>query len=235
MNQPRVVCLIATWQDEELLAEAVASAAPHVDRVIVLDGCYAGLDLAPAWSDAQNLCELPAFPNVVVFTGPVPASAAWPGEIEKRNVLLELGRAFVPDVEGPWVAVTSRWALVLDADELLVAGEQLRDLLAWVDVAHPAWEAVPLLRFEPNGQASTAPSRLFRLYADSHYGGRSYWLWSEGGRQRLDLSHDAVTEPDPGELFGVHVHHQWDRRSDWRREAQHRWGRELARRDHGTA
>ena len=30
-----VVCLIATWRDEHLLAEAVASAAPHVDRVIV--------------------------------------------------------------------------------------------------------------------------------------------------------------------------------------------------------
>ena len=207
-----IVCLIATWRDGPLLAEAVASAAPHVDQVIVLDGAYSGI-VEPGEMTCSDIKELHgatvAGANVITSF----SLDGWRGEIEKRNVLLELGRA----------AVGERYiALVLDADEVLVHGAQLRQTPG------------PLIRFEPNGSAWWAPSRSFYVDEAIRYHERSYWLQQVDTGERIDLSHGQCLEPHAVEMakaFATHVQHRWDLRDEWRAGVQHEWGRELARRD----
>jgi hypothetical protein len=220
-----IVCLIATWRGEQLLAEAVASAAPHVDHVVLLDGAYAGLDPShcPAWSDVRELgAALDGYDNVTLY-GISHPPRPWKDEITKRNVLLELGRAHVD------VAPQGLYALVLDEDELLVHGEQLREYLEWVPRDA---RAIPgLYRVEPDGTPWWAPSRLFFLSNAIRYAGRSYYLRAGDGT-RWTLEHDRGG-PYPFMPDKVHVRHQWDRRSPARAAAQREWGRRLAELDHG--
>ncbi len=217
-----IACLIATFSDGGLLAEAVESAAPHVDRVIVLDGAYRGLDAWPC-SPEEDLDAAQDAGVIVLRTGPLETFGAyWPGEIEKRNVLLELGRAFLPD-DG------DRWALVLDADELLVEGELLRSYLAEVEIFR---SAPGLARREPNGDLYHAPSRLFRLTSSVRYEGRSYWLRAPDWIGPIDLSHSLIEAVPAGQPW---IKHRWDRRSAERAALQRRWGDLLAAADgHGA-
>lgn len=230
-----IVCLIATWRDGEQLAAAVASASPHVERVVVLDGVYAGVNVehGPAWSDGGELVDAvnAGVGNVVVVVAPWPAGTTWPDEIAKRNALLELGRAFCP---------SARWALVLDADEQLVHGEQLRELVEYVEHWRPSLAAVPLARVEPSGDVWGAPSRLFRLGPFTRYVGNSYTLargdFALHYGETVDLSHARELVDDAlGQAFPVHVAHRWDLRSPARQRARVEWGRTLARLDHGDA
>jgi hypothetical protein len=220
VTEPPIVCLIATWRDGELLADAVRSARPHVGQVVVLDGGYEGVvSRGEASSTLADLAPAMAA-GALVFENP--PGYLWPGEIEKRNVLLELGRAAI----GVGVDVAEAWALVLDADEVLVNGDLLRVGLD----AFPG-HAVPLLRREPDGRMWAAPSRLFLLSETVRYSGRSYWLtYDPDHPMAVDLSHWEATDPPPS-VRSVIVEHRWDRREPWRREVQERWGRLLAKRD----
>jgi len=220
----KIVCLIATWHDEQLLAEAVASARPHVDEVIVLDGAYEGLRVWP--HSTRDELDAAVHTGALVFND---RGHYWPSEIAKRNVLLELGRAFVDSEDEKLI----RWALVLDADELLVNGEQLREYLR---PRAPDY-APGLPRVEPDGNVWFAPSRLFRLDDVVRYRGRSYFLdycRADGGvryRNVVDLSHNEVGHVMSTLVGMPHVKHQWDRRSPGRAAIQRDWGRLLAAAD----
>lgn len=227
-----IVCLIATWRDGELLAKAVASAAPHVDAVIVLDGGYEGVvDAGHAHSRNWELEDADAAGADVWFDlsgsrGRNPRTGLWPDEITKRNALLELGRQNLPNAPAG-----DRWALVLDADELLVNGEGLREAITWANWLEAFMIGLP--RVEPDGRAWHAPSRLFRLTDGVRYAGRSYWLEVPELDGHIDLEH-AEMGPWPAGSNAVYVEHRWDRRPAWRQVVQQRYGRLLAERDHGT-
>jgi hypothetical protein len=223
-----IVCLIATWCDGPLLVEAVESATPHVDAVVVLDGVYAGLDealilehyqdraVAPGGSAASSpFGDLLAAAHRGAYIAPAPWWA-WPGEIEKRNVLLELGRTLVPPIEGdPF----GRFALVLDADERLIVPDGW-DFREWVDLLRP----FGLPRIEPDGAVWSAPSRLFPLRDFTRYQGKSYTL-RDGPSGFVTLEHRRF---DEATLGGPHVEHRWNLREPWRLEVQRAWGRRLA-------
>ena|GEM_PF-5457457 len=198
-----VVCLIATWRDGELLAEAVASAEPHVDAVVVLDGGYHDVVAPHELSSSRDELHAAREAGAFVFE----SGHGWADEVSKRNVLLELGRAVVTNPH-------DRWALVLDADEVLVVDEPGR-LRAMLEEASVVELAPGLRRREPDGAWWSAPSRLFRLRPAVRYFGRSHHLWT--GDRMVTLEHGLTTAPAPTEPY---VEHRWDRRPVWRRHGR---------------
>jgi hypothetical protein len=219
----RIVCLIATWRSEGLLAQAVASAAPHVDRVVVLDGAYAGVTDRMLWRSSAWELEEAASIGASVFDAP--AHWAWSDEISKRNVLLELGRAAIG--AGP-----DRWALVLDEDELLMDGHKLRGYLEdgpWSGELGYGLRAAPIVRVEPDAAAYQAPSRLFRLTRALRYELLSYRLVDDLGE--LVLAHSFAGWGAP---HAPHVKHQCDRRSPARQQVRERYGQRLGALDHAA-
>ena len=222
MSRTGIVCLIATWSDGPLLARAVRSAGPFVDEVIVLDGVYRGVaaennrrkgspaaDLAGARNAGALICEAP--------------ESAWPDEVSKRNVLLELARAFEPE---------ARWALVLDADEQLERGEALASYLADSYANELFVSGLP--RFEPDGRGWWAPSRLFRCGPGllPRYAVRSDRL--DYGAVAVDLGHRELTAAEAAAWLAGRcpfVRHRWDERPEWRQDVRLRYGRQLAELD----
>jgi hypothetical protein len=201
----KLVCLIATWRDEALLARAVKSAAPFVDIVVVLDGGYVGVVSAEeAWTPETDLLTVyNASENVQI----VQIEGLYPSEIAKRNALLSAGRFFaLDDPEDP---VETYWALVLDADEVLVNGDQLNEFIA---ICRQQEQAPGLQRIEPDGDSYWAPSRLFVVTPSTEYGPKSFLLQSEEyGQTFIDHRHFPSA---PGE--NAHLLHRWNDRSAWR-------------------
>jgi len=124
---------------------------------------------------------------------------------------------------------------VLDADERLIAGENLRNLL------HHPGPTIELVRVEPDRRAWLAPSRLFRLTDFVRYSRRSYWLdYGPGsGVGGCPPGYVKLEHTEAPELHGVniapgfvYVEHRWDQRSPWRIDVQRRHGRALAELDH---
>lgn len=215
----KIVCLIATWRDGQLLAAACRSAAPFVDAIVILDGGYQGIVRADQpWSTDE---EIMAAYQVDEKVHIVQLEGLWSTEVEKRNALLDLARQTVDVVEGE-----DLWALVLDADERLENGGELVD---WLDrVVHDGLGAAPgLQRIEPDGESYWAPSRLFHLTPSTRYAGPSYLLTSDeyGG---VSLDH-YLYPSDPGVM--PWISHHWNNRPDWRLRVRLKHGAVLAAQD----
>jgi hypothetical protein len=217
----KIVCLIATWRDGTLLAKACASAAPYVDKVIVLDGGYQGVvQEHQAWSTDEEMLAAHGVDEKVHIAQ---LEGLWSDEVEKRNALLDLGRLTAEAEEDEPI-----WALVLDADEELVNGDELAE---WIERAWPASGqaigVIGLQRIEPDGDSYWAPSRLFHLTASTKYAGPSHVLTSDE-YGKVSLAHQRYPS-DPGRM--PYVLHHWNERPEWRLVTRLKHGALLARQD----
>jgi hypothetical protein len=168
-----------------------------------------------AWSRDEELVNAhSAADNVYI----VQVEGLWPSEHEKRTALLELARATYTLEDGE-----DLWALVLDADETLANGKELRDFIAF---AGHSDQAPGLQRIEPDGASYWAPSRLILVTPSTVY--------LPGDVLRSDEYGETSTQhrlfpSSPG--ANAHVRHHWDRRSNTRLRWRLRHGAWLARSD----
>jgi hypothetical protein len=197
----RIAHGLITWQDgRDALEASLRSAAPYVDHTIIADGLIDGVpDLGLPWhSDLAWLAEdhdwLPA-------SIPISSHAAWPG-LRPWPTLTR---------KAQWVMDAARrlgcdWLLVLDADEELHNGEQLRD---WLD----GWgePAFPIERQDGPSRIKT-PWHLVNLHRVARYrhglgvvdlaeGGDPVWLVSDGTAEEFSyrdapwISHHPERRP----------------------------------------
>jgi len=102
-------CII-TYEDAQFIAATLFSIAPHVDRIIVIDGAYRNFphDVHLSVDGSMEIADTVlkrCFPHVeAVF---ISTSEPWTSEAEKRNAYLNRLR-------------DGEWFIVLDGDEMLV-------------------------------------------------------------------------------------------------------------------
>lgn len=130
-----IVGMMPTYREGPLAASAIRTMLSCCNVVLVYEGPVGN---APAAGDATDLQELKKNPHVVRKEG------EWRTEIEKRNAMLEFTRRYKPPV----------WGVYLDADEILIGGQWIPDLIWAADrqrgtsVEHPEpveVSAIPLL------------------------------------------------------------------------------------------
>lgn len=193
-GRPTRIVALLSWYDEDpaLLHGAVSSVAPHVDRLVALDGAYALFPGAQARSDPAQRQAIREAAGVTPVTVRAPGEPWAGGEVQKRARLFQLGRRHV---RGP-----QDWFVILDADEHWTrAPEDLHERLAatGLDVAKASASA----KGDPG---STAPiEKFFRALPGLTVKGTHYHYCAEGevvlwgGRQEapsLDLSGVVVIE-----------------------------------------
>jgi glycosyltransferase involved in cell wall biosynthesis len=124
----RLVGIVPTYREGPLAASAINSILPHVDNVVVFDGPVGG------GTDAgyeTNLREFRKNPRVIIRHG------EWKTEAAKRNAMLEYTRRMP----------TPCWAVYLDADEIFIGAEYVRDLIWAAHVNAPEGQeptAIPI-------------------------------------------------------------------------------------------
>lgn len=155
-----VVGMVSSYREGRLVRGAIESLLEvELDRLYIFEG--------PAGSPLENEAELePSHVDGYADDGVVLYRGRWRTDARKRNVMLQRAKADYPD--GPL------WAVVVDADEVLVNGRYLRDRLEWVlasDAARGASMALannppmarwPLRLIEHDGSISLITARVFR-------------------------------------------------------------------------
>jgi hypothetical protein len=103
----RIAAGLITWQDGAALTNAVASVRPYVDEIVIADGLIDGVDemRLPWFSPLKGLLALSSHVE----------TRLWRSQAQMRTWVLEKARAVGCD-----------WLLVIDADEELHRGDQLR-------------------------------------------------------------------------------------------------------------
>lgn len=142
----RLVGLVPTYNEGALAAGAIRSLLPHVDNVIVYEGPVGD---APATGDPTDLTEFRRNSRVVVTVGD------WETEAGKRNEMLRSTRRMP----------TPTWGVYLDADEVFVGAEYLREYIwAAEQRAEPGRDtsALPVLISEVDGSVGRV-HRIIRL------------------------------------------------------------------------
>lgn len=154
----RIVACLNVWNDADALRQTIGTWLPHVDRVIVVDGAYAGAPVDVCASTDDTVDVLREAEDLVVIDPP--EGRFWEDQIEKRNAYM--GRLEPGDL-----------AFVVDADEFVEGAEALRQLgpleVGWV----PYRKAI--YRKDQNFP------RLFSADIRPRYGGRHYWIEGERG------------------------------------------------------
>lgn len=152
--------MVSSYREGPLVKAAIESLRKvGLDRLYLWEG-----PAGPPLDDAVPETEWPDWvaddPNTVLRFG------RWRTDARKRNDLLQRAKADYP--QGPV------WAVVVDADEVLVGGEYLRDrlqALVWDDEAkgaragdtsNPPWARWPLHLVEHEGSMSLITGRVFR-------------------------------------------------------------------------
>lgn len=155
-----VVGMVSSYREGPLVKAAIESLrAVGCDRIYLWEG-----PAGPVLDDAVPETEWPDWvgddPGVVLRFG------RWRTDARKRNDLLQRAKADFPG--GPL------WAVIVDADEVLVNGAYLRDrlqALVWDDEAkgaragdtsNPPWARWPLHLVEHDGSMSLITARVFR-------------------------------------------------------------------------
>lgn len=152
--------MISSYREGGLVRGAIRSLrAVGLERLYVYEG-PAGPEL-PAEVPASDFGLFASEEDVVVHQG------RWRTDGRKRNELLQRAKQEFAG-EGAF------WCVVVDADELLVNGEYLRDrlqALEWdderraadtSDQTRPPWARWPLHLVEPDGSLSLITARVFR-------------------------------------------------------------------------
>lgn len=141
----RLVGIVPTYREGDLAAGAIRSVLPHVDSVIVFEGPVGD---APDTGDDTNLTEFRK-------AGVIVRRSEWATEADKRNAMLEYTRRLP----------TPTWGVYVDADEVLIGGEYIREYIwAAEQRAEPGREAsaLPLLISEVDGSIGRV-HRVIRL------------------------------------------------------------------------
>lgn len=155
----RVVACLNVWNDLPALRETVPTWIDHVDRVIVVDGAYAGAPVDACTSTDGTPEWLGGLPHVEVVHAPY--KGFWPDQVTKRNEYMKrLGEDEV--------------GFIVDADEFVENAKALRELPP-LDVG---W--CPYLKGIYR-KPQNFP-RLIAGYLGARYNGRHYWLETEDGR-----------------------------------------------------
>lgn len=105
--------------------------------------------------------------------------------------------------------IDARWWLQLDADERLVNGEQLTDILTSSPYRYSV-RAYPLPRLEESGAVSICPYKLVRLPAElvagcDHF---RFPFWTGPVVWRLSADRSATEQEIPALLQGPHLIHE---------------------------
>lgn len=153
----RVVACLNVWNDLPDLRANWDTWYPHVDRVIAVDGAYAGTDVSTPRSTDGTLEFLAQHPNVTV----VPAPAFWDDQCVKRTEYFRQTRA-------------GDLLVIIDADEEWFGVDTLR-AGPWCDVGW-CWYRSPLYR-----RWQHTP-RVLRWRKQLRYDGRHHWVFA-GDRQ----------------------------------------------------
>lgn len=165
----RVVGMVSSYLEGRLVRNAIGSLLE-----VGLDGLYvfegpAGEpidDPAVPESDLHGLEELPNL-TVVVHRG------RWRTDGRKRNEMLQRAKADHAAIGDP-IETGPLWAVVVDADEVLMNGRYLRDRLDWIGwedgargasvaaIKNPPMARWPLHLVEHDGSMAVITARVFR-------------------------------------------------------------------------
>ncbi len=218
-----VVGMVSSYREGRLARGAIESLrAARLDRLYIYEG--------PAGPPLPDEADIPGTwlpepgPRTIVRHG------RWRTDARKRNEILQRAKAEFP--AGPL------WAVVVDADEVLVNGAYLRDRLEWIlwedqrtgGAPHSRW---PLRLVEHDGSISLIGARVFRAdlvrsidhsssMITNEAGVREGWgnegevsaLWIEGWLQAIDAGHMIAWPPLPCE---PHLFHRSNLRHPLRR------------------
>jgi hypothetical protein len=126
---------VLTWYDEDpawLAATTASMCRAGCEHILALDGAYAAFPEARAWSHPDQhvaILEVARAMNAgcTLHTPPGPWQG---GEIEKRTTGFQLAETFTTEED---------WLVLMDADQVILESEGLRDALAAtdLDVAEP--------------------------------------------------------------------------------------------------
>jgi hypothetical protein len=139
--RPRIVALVSSFREGDLLASTLASARP-LDGILVAEGPVEG--------------NPPAGPPSRIPAGVKRFDGSWESDAAKRTWLLEKAKTIW---QGPL------WVLWLDGDELLLWGDQLHDWLGrvlWNDDPGNPVGGWPLTLVELDGSVSVCMGKLVR-------------------------------------------------------------------------
>lgn len=152
--------MVSSYHEGRLVRGAIDSILRvELDRLYIFEG--------PAGDPLENESTLPEsdlrlyeLPEIVIHQG------RWRTDARKRNEMLQRAKS---DYPGETI-----WAIVVDADEVLVGGEYLRDRLAWIEASdeargasisnpdNPPMARWPLRLVEHEGTISLITARVFR-------------------------------------------------------------------------
>lgn len=148
---------LLSWYEEpsSWLAECVASVAKLCAHLIAVDGPYAAFPGAlrkpSSGSDQADTIARTAAGAGIGCTIHSPRKPWWGGEVEKRDYMFRLAKTFTTETD---------WLLRIDADEVLDAPADTRDLLADTDL-----DVAEVTIWDRDG--SSSPFRcLFRALPD---------------------------------------------------------------------
>lgn len=141
----RLVGIVPTYREGQLAAAAIRSILPHVDTVIVFEGPVGD---ATDEGYETDLREFGRNQRVVIRHG------AWGVEADKRNAMLEYTRRLPKPT----------WGLYVDADEVFVGAEYVRDYIwaAQVRNENESVTALPVNITEVDGSVGRI-HRIIRL------------------------------------------------------------------------
>lgn len=206
--KPRIVAVIATWNDRGLIARSVVSAFDAgVDPVIVVDGAWAGMQGAAEDGASDDGTHEILGVLAATYQGRlriIHPEGPWPSQMAQRNAALEL-------------LEVGDWAFILDSDEVLTAEKPLPQLLAGRRETY-----LGVQRIDDQAESGAEPhwhTRLLRnrgglAYAENHVTVRN------AGRQHVLHSNDPVL---PGALIVDRGH----RRPAARRAVKEAWHRDV--------
>jgi hypothetical protein len=194
-------CLIY-YNEIQFLQDWHDHLAPHVDKIIAIDGRITGFphkEGDTAYSTDGGVALLSASPKVDNFV----TSIEWPSEQAKRSAYL--------------VGQPGDWYFVVDADEMLMNGDDLYDAIDSLEGTPHDFAQIRVVGY---GAARLA-GRVFRHQAGLKYMHRHFWL----GQGR-----DVIWKGDTGPVLeDVYLQHRKDERSADRIEAKARYQVEQAK------
>jgi hypothetical protein len=147
MSAPRLLGIVSSFREGPLLVSAVSSALEACQYVYVLEGPAGRPE--PDIGEESDLATIRGNRRVLVER-----AERFPDEAAKRNYMLERVRERFPKLG---------WALYLDADEVLVDGRYLPDLVwAAMHASESQVGSIPLLVTEADGSVGKI-HRVFSL------------------------------------------------------------------------
>lgn len=176
VDRPRIVALISTYQEEELIASVIRSAI-HLDGIIVADGTTdsgkatanrnrytVGGEFEEAFRKRVGLKDFYDFQYLC---------GHWNSDAHKRTEMMDFAK-------GQLIGKESDWALWLDGDEVLLWGQYLHDHCSRAD--HVTGTGGTTLKIvEYDGSVAECFGKLIKLDAVKRYIMSSYEIELSNG------------------------------------------------------